>query len=770
MYMKTVIFCCNDLSDNMEPAARSGMTPLTTVLDKPVLSHILENLKNHGFSEATLVLPNKSGAYLKYAESERLPLSLKFFCGEGMTDVGAVRRLWEGGDVLCIDGAYLNFFDASGLVKYHEAKNSDLTLAVKEVAKPWEFSAVSVGEGDKLLKFSEFPSAETCSTNFAYSGVYIVSEKLVAKLPPDTTETLPQLAKKACEKGGKALVYNEKGWFHRFSKPSDVLSCNLSMLSGESGRDMSFMESSSGCFRLTKQPFRGVSVIPPVFIGKNVTVGFGTVLDSGTVLCDNVTVGRGCHIKGSALMENVRVGDGVKAEGALICRDAQLMKGVECEKMTIIGAGSAVGENTVLKSGTRVWDGKEIRGGQQLSGDVKERSGEILFDDDGAITDYSGFVTPSVAAEIGMAAGSALEKGAAVVIGASTTSKAALALENAVASGLSSAGAEVWRFGETTFGQSCFAMNTTGAKLGIFINAEFSTALKFFDKGGLKLPVRLERKIENALNHKRFRNVGNESFGDVTDGKALGELYAKALSDMLEPKLSGVNVSVRTTEKSLAKLADRLFYPRNDLSGETVTFHVNQEQGTLSAYTEKTGYVFWEKLVLIACEQNFALDLPAALPFTFPDAADRLALKMDGVVMRYRHSAEDDTDSEARKAASAFENLFVKDPLLLAVRVADRMSREKKSLKALAAAVPDFYSAQRFVAAKASGTEVLHALSAEDKGEGVVSGKENARAVVRPLRNGGIMIFANAYKAETASSLCDDIEKKIRALSSQSEL
>ncbi len=60
-------------------------------------------------------------------------------------------------------------------------------------------------------------------------------------------------------------------------------------------------------------------------------------------------------------------------------------------------------------------------------------------------------------------------------------------------------------------------------------------------------------------------------------------------------------------------------------NGSAVVFHIGSDGTGASAYTEETGYVFEEKLILICCADRFAKGADVSLPYDFPRAADRLA-------------------------------------------------------------------------------------------------------------------------------------------------
>ena len=84
-------------------------------------------------------------------------------------------------------------------------------------------------------------------------------------------------------------------------------------------------------------------------------------------------------------------------------------------------------------------------------------------------------------------------------------------------------------------------------------------------------------------------------------------------------------MDIRTYDVKKAILADRLFHGRNDIDGERIIFNLSADGTKVSAYSEKTSYVMWEKLVAMYAGVCFEKGLAVALPENFPSIADATA-------------------------------------------------------------------------------------------------------------------------------------------------
>ena len=162
--------------------------------------------------------------------------------------------------------------------------------------------------------------------------------------------------------------------------------------------------------------------------------------------------------------------------------------------------------------------------------------------------------------------------------------------------------------------------------------------------------------------------------------------------------------------------------------------------------------------------------IPVSVPYSFPMGADNLAEEENGRLYRYFNCPDSDEDEEARKIAKRPDNFFVRDGMVLAVMILAYLSDKKIALSEAVKDIPRFYTTQRYVSVGENPGRLIKEFTLAKSGgpEGVVYQSGDSRAVVRPLKSGsGIMIFAESFKSETAGSLCDEIQRKIKQAEEQ---
>ncbi|MFC0864739.1 phosphoglucosamine mutase [Sphaerimonospora cavernae] len=120
-------------------------------------------------------------------------------------------------------------------------------------------------------------------------------------------------------------------------------------------------------------------------------------------------------------------------------------------------------------------------------------------------------------------------------------------LEAAVVAGLASSGVDVLRLGVLPTPAVAYLTSALGADLGVMLSASHNPApdngIKFFTRGGYKLPDAVENEIERRLGEKWDRPIG-ASVGRVRDAYGEADRYVSHLLTTLPHRLDGLRVVV----------------------------------------------------------------------------------------------------------------------------------------------------------------------------------------------------------------------------------
>ncbi|MGH3275395.1 MAG: phosphoglucosamine mutase [Streptosporangiaceae bacterium] len=139
-------------------------------------------------------------------------------------------------------------------------------------------------------------------------------------------------------------------------------------------------------------------------------------------------------------------------------------------------------------------------------------------------------------------------------------------LEAAVAAGLAASGVDVLRLGVVPTPAVAYLTPELGADFGVMLSASHNPApdngIKFFARGGVKLPDAVEDEIEARLagQHEGTAGVPAAGFGRVRDAANASERYLDYLLSTVSPgqPLSGLRVVVDCAHGSASSFAPAL--------------------------------------------------------------------------------------------------------------------------------------------------------------------------------------------------------------------
>lgn len=759
--MKAVILCTN-FDKGLLPLNERTPDAMLRIAGQTAAGLAVKNIAEAGISEIYVLsgyLSDRVRAYFEALDIEGAKLTF------GEIEGGLCARLAEiadGGELIAaeIGGA----FDLSlgKFVKFFRQRKSRLAVAA---VKPYEGS---VGcklrtEGGEVVSFCSDVFAPADMYDGLFASAALFSGDMLSGISDCECRTLAGIVSSQLAEGERVCAYYDGGFYRSLHSPRAFVET-----AGELLRrgivSPTAVKLSEGVYSEKDISLSGITLIPPVYIGRNVTLEKGCVIENCAIE-DNAVIGSRAELRGCCIGESAVIGAGVSAEKAVVCACAEVRPSARLGEYSAVGEKALVGSGAQIMPEVRIYGGKRTAAGETISDDVTCGVGRPMALDDECCCGFSsGISSPCECAKFAMAVGSSLPEKTVAVCGCCGGAGAAAMLAS-FESGLISAGMTVLSIGEASGSEVMFLTNRLGADIGCCVNAEFSERIQLMRRGGLELESGLQSAIERAASLGRFRTLPFSDYGarfDLSDAKALYYIF---LSQTLPEVFHGLNADVRCSSGAAAKLADSLVRRRNDTDGERVIFHISNDGRICTAYTDATGYVTGERLILLAVKAAFEKDIPVSLPYTFPMAADKLAERLGGKLYRYFHSPMDGEDRAAREIAERPDNFFVRDGMMLMCDVCAYLSKNRVTLFEAMADIPSFYSAQRFAAVESTASEIYKKLGCRREGgcDGIVISGENTRAMVRPLRRrGGLIIFTESVKAETASELSDEILKRLK--------
>ncbi len=529
----------------LRPLTSNLPKPMMPLANKPMMEHVIDLLRRHGFDEIVVTLAfmpdairnhfgdgSEYGVHIQYA-TEETPLGT----------AGSVRNAADALDdrFLVISGDVLTDIDLGEVVAFHEAKGALATIGLVPVENPLEFGIVITNEDGSIERFLEKPSWGQVFSDTINTGIFVLEPAIFDHIADDravdfSSEVFPALLAAGLPLYGAVA----DGYWEDVGTLEAYVSAHKDILDQKVEVDIPGFEVSGGVWVAEGAEIHPDAVIEgPAVVGDNARVEAGARLGEYAVLGTNVKVRAGAEIHRSIVQDNAYLGEGVRLAGAVVGRACDVRRGARCEDGSVLGDECFIGEDAVIGAGVKVYPFKTVEAAAVVNTSIvwESRGARSLFAGLGVSGLANVDITPEFAARLAMAFGTTLKKDATVVT-SRDSSRSARMLKRAMMAGLNSAGVnvsdlEVASIPVTRF-QAGRPDNRGGLTVRLVPHDPQQVEIRFFTNTGADLDDDGRRKVERYFTRQDFRRVLPSEIGDIDFPPRALEHYAVALEACID--------------------------------------------------------------------------------------------------------------------------------------------------------------------------------------------------------------------------------------------
>ena len=351
--MKAMVLCAGK-GTRVQPITFSLPKPMINIINKPILSFILEHLKSEGVDQVvinTSYLSDNIESYFGDGVDHGLNVSYSYegslvdgeLRGIAVGSAGGMKRIQDRSRffddtfiVLCGD-AIINL-DIRELVRFHKEHGSVATIASLNVPREEvDKYGIIVSDSDgAITSFQEKPSPELAQSTLANTGIYVFEPKIFDYIPSATefdigSELFPLLIERGVP---FYAMENQFDWIDVGNVDDYVLS-NFSVLNGTSPLvGIPGTEVKPGVFVGCNVALNGSlpMIEGPVYIGAGSTIKTGAIIKGPTIIGANSVIEAQTYMEGmitspyTHIRRNCRVVDKVIFEDWVISKDNPALK------------------------------------------------------------------------------------------------------------------------------------------------------------------------------------------------------------------------------------------------------------------------------------------------------------------------------------------------------------------------------------------------------------------------------------------------------------
>ena len=251
-------------------------------------------------------------------------------------------------NVLILSGDHIYKMDYAAMLRFHEQRDSDCTIAVREVPlkEASRFGIMNTREDGSIYEFEEKPKHPK-STN-ASMGIYIFKWSVLKKFliedeenPRSENDFGKNVIPAILNEGYRLFAYEFQGYWKDVGTISSLWEANMDLL----GKNPAFnLYGEKGNRIYARNYAMPSSIIARESKNKNCFIAegceiYGTITHS--IISTGCTVDSGAIVEDSVIMPNVHIESGVIIRHAIIGEDCRIGDFVEIKK-SVIGNGSKV--------------------------------------------------------------------------------------------------------------------------------------------------------------------------------------------------------------------------------------------------------------------------------------------------------------------------------------------------------------------------------------------------------------------------------------------
>jgi len=769
----------------LRPLTITKPKPLIKILNVPVLTYTLENLKKIGIKEAYLTLHYQANKIISAYGSDYKGIDLKYSIEDRPLGTAGSVNFTVGNfneRTLVVSGDLLTDFSLKEILEFHSKKGSIFTIGATTVKNPYQFGIIKMNEEGKVVKFLEKPSPAEVFSNIINAGIYVIEPEVFKYIPKGvefdfSRDLIPILL----SKNEPVYAFEFKGYWRDIGTLEQYLEANREILQGYS---KNLLDIALSLQEIRKEKYIEPNFIhssslihPKVKIGPYVIVDADTIIKDGSIISFSI-IGKSVYIGERCVISSSILGDNVKLKGGTIIFDG-----------CTIGDNTLIGKGVEIRPHVKIWPNKVIEDNLVISSDIITgiRYVKRIFIGGLATFIPNLELTPELSSKIGKALSSIIPIGSSIFIGRDDHLYSKI-VEQSLISGILASGCNVITTRIITSNIARAIIKNLKTNIGIFVSEhpkdESIITLQVFDNNGANLDYKTEKKIDENIQREEFRTIDYKNIGDISFYSLVFDSYYSELIKIFEPSyidnyvqfaldINGcflediINLILKNykitnffifNSKYKRINEENLIYISNIFKNLKINFGLVFDKNLVYySVITNNGYVLnpiQNFLLQIFCsiENNFKnVNIPPYIPNSLIDYIEKLGLKVKIFPLNYRDFSR--SLIESKSVTVDCENRFGANPIagpdsiIALFNLLFSISKTNRSVSSIIKEFPEYYIANDTL--ECSSEEIIRVFE---------NLKSTDEMKVYPYYNGLIIEFSEANCFIQPSQYCLGID------------
>ncbi|PNX47000.1 MAG: hypothetical protein BV456_11550 [Thermoplasmata archaeon M8B2D] len=294
------IILAGGFGTRLRPLTYTRAKSLLPILNKPMISHLIESLPNE-VDKIILAVNYRKGQIEKYFKKNDHGKKIIVNDEPKPLGTGGATKFAEKhitGRFFVLNSDIICSLNLEKMIMFHEKNNSVSTISLWPVDNVSEFGVADVKDDGNIVGFVEKPKPKEAPSNFINAGAYLLEPEVLdyietGRLVSMEKEIFPQIIKDT----GRFYGFKFEGYWMDIGRISSYINIHKFLLNR---KKMKFFKGDN-CI-IKGDLFESC-------IGNNVIVGKDAKIES-SIIYDNVLINEGVILKNCVVGENCKVGKG----------------------------------------------------------------------------------------------------------------------------------------------------------------------------------------------------------------------------------------------------------------------------------------------------------------------------------------------------------------------------------------------------------------------------------------------------------------------------
>ncbi|NWF66566.1 MAG: NTP transferase domain-containing protein, partial [Campylobacterales bacterium] len=531
--MKAVVMA-GGFGTRIQPLTSSLPKPMLPVINKPMMQHVIERLRDQlGITDFVILLYFKPEIIKDYfKDGKEFGINIQYVLpDDDYGTAGAVKCAQKYLDdrFIVVSGDLVTDFDFTNIVKYHEDKESQLTITLTSVDNPLQFGVVITDQNGKIQKFLEKPSWGEVFSDTINTGIYLIEPNILNYIPEDENydfakDLFPKLMKENITLWG----YNANGYWRDVGNPESYREVHQDIL--DLKVDIKFpgkfvqIDGAKIYLEDENTSLDGVNLKGVVVLGKNVKLSPDVELRN-VILGDNTVVDEKTKISDCTIWNDVLIDSKTKLSNCVICNNNKIGKKVKAKDGLILAENCEIDRLVSFEKDVIVWPDKVVEEASIVSNNIiwGSKYKNSIFEAGSVIGRTNIELSCEMSTKLAESFGSILPKGSLVYV-SRDYHKSSRMLKRAFLGGLLSTGINVVDIHTMPSNVMRYNLsNDENAVAGIHfrqsVEDQTNTEIVFFTQDALTIDTNTAKNVERIFFRENFRRVNFNDIGQIVSAE-----------------------------------------------------------------------------------------------------------------------------------------------------------------------------------------------------------------------------------------------------------